>query len=92
MRTKTEDKNEKTSPDKGVNVHELLGPKYTKMKVSANGTLGRIEKGWEVDALMRYTIGEMLSNLKEMSKRFYDGDVKAVDEFLQLYCLDENRP
>ena len=37
-------------------------------------------------------VGEMLKHLQEVGRRFYAGDIKVVDEFLQLYCLDENRP
>jgi hypothetical protein len=32
---------------------------------------------------------EMARNLKEMAQRFYSGDLAAVDEFLQLYCIGE---
>ena len=34
----------------------------------------------------------MLKHLDEMADRYYAGDIAAVDEFLQLYCLDEKRP
>lgn len=70
----------------------LLGAKHTGSRISAKGFLGRIENGWEVDKMFRYNAGEMLKNLQELADRFYSGDVKAVDEFLQLYCLDKNRP
>ena len=32
---------------------------------------------------------EVLKHLKEMATRYYAGDIKAVDEFCQLYCLGE---
>lgn len=35
---------------------------------------------------------EMHKNLTAMAERYYAGDVVAVDEFCQLYCLDRARP
>lgn len=37
-------------------------------------------------------LGELDKHLVWMAERFYAGDIKAVDEFLQLWCLDDNRP
>lgn len=71
---------------------DLLGAKHTGMKVSASGLLSRIRDGWEVESMQRFGAGELLRHLEEMSERFYAGDAKAVDEFLQCYCLDKNRP
>lgn len=70
----------------------LLGTKHQGCRISAPGILGRIRDGWKMDDGMRYATGEMLKHLEETAKRFYAGDVKAIDEFLQLYCLDETRP
>lgn len=69
-----------------------LGPKHTGCRISAPGILGRIRDGWKLDNGMRYATGEMLKHLEDTAKRFYAGDTKAIDEFLQLYCLDETRP
>jgi hypothetical protein len=33
---------------------------------------------------------EMARHLEEMGRRYYTGDVAAVDEFLQLYCIAES--
>lgn len=68
-----------------------LAAKHAGTKISAEGVLGRIRDG-------RYFVGpgwgcgEMLRHLEEMAGRFYAGDIAAVDEFLQLYCLDHKRP
>lgn len=70
----------------------FLAEKHTGMMVSCSGLLGRIADGCKVRPDQRYMLGEMHRHLKEMAERFYSGDVKAVDEFLQLYCLDEKRP
>jgi len=32
----------------------------------------------------------MARHLEEMGRRYYAGDVAAVDEFLQLYCIAES--
>jgi hypothetical protein len=62
------------------------------MKVSADGLLGRIRDGQRPDKSQRWGVGELLVLLHQMADRFYSGDIKVVDEFLQLYCLDEKRP
>lgn len=31
----------------------------------------------------------MADHLREMATRYYSGDIKSVDEFLQLYCFGE---
>lgn len=69
----------------------LLAPKHTGMIINAHGILGRIRDGRYYNNL-DYGCGEMLRHLKQMAERFYAGDPKAVDEFLQLYALDERRP
>lgn len=70
---------------------DLLADKHTGMKISAAGILGRIRDGRYYKEL-NFGCGEMLRHLEEMANRFYAGDPKAVDEFLQLYDLDDNRP
>lgn len=75
-----------------VGSRDLLGPKRTDMKVSASGLLGRIANGWEVDENMKCVLGEMLSEMQEMADTFYAGSTIIVDQFLQKYNLDRNRP
>lgn len=69
----------------------LLAPEHTGMKISARGVLGRIRDGRYYKEL-NFGCGEMLRHLDEMAERFYSGDLKAVDEFLQLYDLADHRP
>lgn len=69
----------------------LLGATHSGMKISADGILGRIRDGRYHKGL-NYGCGVMLGHLEQMASRFYAGDPKAVDEFLQLYCLDDARP
>lgn len=68
-----------------------LAKKHKGMRVSANGVMGRIRDG-SSDSGVRHMCGVMLKHLEEMAARYYAGDLAAVDEFLQLYCLDERRP
>lgn len=70
---------------------DLLAPKHTGMRISADGILGRIRDGRYFRGL-NYGCGVLLDHLNQMAARFYAGDIRAVDEFLQLYCLDEHRP
>ncbi len=74
------------------NILDQLAEKHTAMRVDHSGILGRIAGGCKVRPDQRYILGEMDKHLVEMAKRFYDGDIRAVDEFLQLYCLDDHRP
>lgn len=71
-----------------IEIDELLADKHTGMKVDATGLLGSKRRS-SFDAYMRE---QMLKHLEQMADRFYAGDVSAVDEFLQLYCLDDKRP
>jgi len=74
-----------------VALNSLLGATHTGMRISAEGLLGRIRDGRYYREL-NYGCGVMLEHLEQMATRFYAGDAKAVDEFLQLYDLDEARP
>jgi Lar family restriction alleviation protein len=71
---------------------EYLSGQHQGMKISAEGLLGRIRDGQRPDSSQRWGVGEMLIHLRQMAGQFYSGDISAVDEFLQLYCLDGSRP
>ena len=79
-------KSDALRPVEPVVMCELLAEKHHGMKISAPGILRR------VGGHLKPGAQEMLKHLNEMASRFYAGDVKAVDEFLQLYCLDDDRP
>jgi hypothetical protein len=69
-----------------------LANKHAGMRIDHSGILGRIARGCKVERDMRWCLGELDKHLEEMSARFYSGDITAVDEFLQLWCLDDKRP
>lgn len=77
--------------EKAERADNLLAQKHTGSRISAHGVLGRIRDGRYYKGL-NFGCGEMLRHLEEMAERFYSGDAKAVDEFLQLYDLDAQRP
>lgn len=60
-----------------------LAAKHQGMRVSARGLLSGNTK------LYKHLRSEMVDNLEEVARRYYAGDLAAVDEFLQLYCLGE---
>ena len=86
----------KYDPDHGgcdcPDVSRFLAVNHKGMRIDHSGILGRIAEGCKVRQDQRWCLGEMSKHLQEMAKRFYTGDMKAVDEFLQLYCLDDERP
>ena len=63
-----------------------LAKKHEGSRISASGILLRIK------GQLKFGAEQMDCHLKEMAKRYYAGDSSAVDEFLQLYCLDDARP
>jgi hypothetical protein len=74
---------------------DLLGPKHVGMRISASGVIRNAmdamanREGCEVD---RFMLSELERHLCELGIRFYSGNVMVVDEFLQLYALDQTRP
>lgn len=52
----------------------LLGQSQRVLKHSSPGTAEMLR--------------QLTGHIKEMGARFYAGEVKAVDEFLQLYCVE----
>jgi hypothetical protein len=64
----------------------VLSEKKHGLRISARGVLGR------VGGHLKFGAREMLRHLEELAERYYSGDCAVVDEFLQLYCLDDKRP
>lgn len=71
---------------------DLLGERYSGMKVSLRGTLAPPEKNKRPGEGRADLIQQMRENLEEAAERFYDGDPTGCDEFFQMFSLDENRP
>lgn len=60
-----------------------LAEKHRGMRVNARGMLT------STGSFHKFGCEEMAGHLEEVARRYYAGDVAAVDEFLQLYCLGE---
>jgi hypothetical protein len=71
---------------------KYLAKKHGGMRVSASGLLKTFHTPKIIEPGDIFLLGEFEKHLNEMATRFYDGDITVVDEFLQLYCLDEKRP
>lgn len=60
-----------------------LAAKHQGIRVNARGRLTRAGR------FHKFGCEEMATHLEEVARRYYSGDLAAVDEFLQLYCLGE---
>lgn len=65
---------------------KYLAEKHKGMRLNIEGCLR------QKPSIIKLTMSELIKHLNEVSDRFYSGDITVVDEFLQLYCLDEKRP
>lgn len=88
-----------TAPQVGAVVEDeptpvlRLASKHTGMTVDYSGLIGQAR-----DALMRGEAGPALAemlrqlavHLTELGRRWYEGDIAVVDEFLQLYCIESD--
>lgn len=71
----------------------VLAEKHIGMKISADGMLSRLSaKGSRITNIQRFGLEELNGHLHELASKFYAGDASVVDEFLQLYALDKERP
>jgi hypothetical protein len=66
----------------------VLAKKHTGMRVCIEGALSRMAR----TKSDRFMAGEIVGHLKIMATRYYQGDTSVVDEFLQAYGLDKDRP
>ena len=67
-------------------------PDHPGMKVSLHGLISRLP-GASPQMRKGYNgmLAEMLKNMEELAVRYYDGDSKVTDEFLQLYCVGQKK-
>jgi len=63
------------------------------MKISAKGVLRNAIMELPPSATgEKWSLNQLGEHLQELGERYYAGDIKVVDEFLTLYCLDKTRP
>jgi len=66
-------------------VNAILAPDHRGMRLDA---VHYLRNGGE--PALTFVRQEMARHLEELGRRYYAGDVAAVDEFLQLYCIAES--
>ena len=64
----------------------VLAAKHSGMRVDYTGMLRQAAQACRGD-IHAFMLGELAGHLREMGERYYAGDLAAVDEFLQLYCV-----
>ncbi|MDO4705740.1 MAG: hypothetical protein Q4A98_05980 [Comamonadaceae bacterium] len=67
-----------------------LAPDHKGMKVCYQGLIDQSRKAMKRDhPLLAETLRQLKQHLTELGQRWYAGDQMVVDEFLQLYCIEE---
>lgn len=66
-----------------------FAPNHTGMKVAYSNLLGHASTVSRDPAASKALL-QLKDHLQELGRRYYAGDVKVVDEFLQLYCVAPN--
>lgn len=77
-----------SSPDKH---NVVLAPKHTGLKVDYSGLLKSARHGLRREPGTAEMLNQLEEHLSELGRRWYSGDQTAVDEFLQLYCIQRVR-
>ncbi len=66
-----------------------LATDHTGMRVDYSGLLRAAQSGLRSrDGATAEMLRQLGAHLSEMGSRYYAGDLAAVDEFLQLYCIE----
>lgn len=68
----------------------VLAETHKGMKVDYQGLIEGAAAALDAQrsAYMPFVLRELSRNLQELGRRYYAGDTAAVDEFLQLYCIE----
>lgn len=72
-----------------------LGPLHRGWRVSLSGLISNVKaelKRGRWKQMYAGSLDELEGHIRQLSDRFYAGDLGVVDEFLQLYGMDDNRP
>ena len=66
-----------------------LAADHTGMRVDYLGLFGQSQRGlrYARDTANAEMLRQFTEHMTELGNRFYSGDMAAVDEFLQLYCV-----
>ncbi|HHA2835987.1 TPA: hypothetical protein ACOFCN_000307 [Stenotrophomonas maltophilia] len=66
-----------------------LAPDHRGMRVSYSGLLNQVRGGLNSNPELAEMVRQLHGHLNELGKRWYAGDRKVVDEFLQLYVIED---
>ncbi|HHA2702405.1 TPA: hypothetical protein ACOEQH_000467 [Stenotrophomonas maltophilia] len=66
-----------------------LAPDHRGMRVSCSGLLSQVRGGLKSNPELAEMVRQLHGHLNELGKRWYAGDRKVVDEFLQLYVIED---
>lgn len=69
-----------------------LAADHTGMRVDYLGLFGQSQRGlrYARDTANAEMLRQFTEHMTELGERFYSGDMAAVDEFLQLYCVGQD--
>lgn len=65
-----------------------LAADHTGMLVDYSGLIGSAQRALLDDPGISEMLRQLCRHLEELGRRWYAGDRKVVDEFLQLYCIE----
>ena len=65
-----------------------LAADHTGMMVDYSGLIGSAQRAMLDDPGISEMLRQLSRHLEELGRRWYAGDRKVVDEFLQLYCIE----
>lgn len=68
----------------------FLAAEHTGMRVDYSGMLKQARDGLRREPAQAEMLRQLGDHLRELGDRYYAGDVAAVDEFLQLYCISSD--
>jgi hypothetical protein len=73
----------------GVNAPTFAAT-HTGMRVDYQGLLRQARSGLSREPALAEMLRQLTDHITELGRRFYAGDSAAVDEFLQLYCVERD--
>jgi hypothetical protein len=68
-----------------------LSADHRSMRVDYQGLLSQSRNGLRREPALAEMLRQLTEHLTELGERFYAGELTAVDEFLQLYCIGRER-
>jgi len=68
-----------------------LAPDHNAVRVDYQGLLGQSRRALgRTEPTLAEMLRQLQDHMQELGRRYYAGDAAAVDEFLQLYCVEHD--